>query len=339
MNLQKMKLVNSVIKKLLIVFVLLFSFIGCSEKKINKFESERFLFGTYIRITVYDKDEKLAKTSMEEAFKEIERIDNKFNSKVSSSVIGKLNASPKEAVELDEEGVYLFNELKEIYELSNGKYDITIGPLLKVWGFGETGDITIPSEEAIKAAQSKIDFSKVKLEGNKLSFEEPINEIDTGSFLKGYAVEKAKLKMKELGVTSAFITSISSIDVIGTKPENKPWRIGVQNPDAPDQIIGIVELDDEGMGVSGDYQTYVEIDGKRYHHILDKETGYPVTDKRMVLVVCDDAFMADMYSTAFFTMPIEKIINYAENDQKMKVLIVDKDMNIHKSKNLELFQK
>lgn len=339
MNLQKMKLVNSVIKKLLIVFILLFSFIGCSEKKINKFESERFLFGTYIRITVYDKDEKLAKTSMEEAFKEIERIDNKFNSKVSSSIIGRLNSSPRETIELDEEGIYLFNELKEIYELSNGKYDITIAPLLKVWGFGEVGNIAVPSEEAIKEAQGKIDFSKVKLEGNKLSLEEPIEEIDTGSFLKGYAIEKAKLKMKELGVTSAFITSISSIDVIGTKPENKLWRIGVQNPDAPDQIIGIVELDDEGMGVSGDYQTYVEIDGKRYHHILDKTTGYPVNDKRMVLVVCDDAFMADMYSTAFFTMSIEKIINYAENDQKMKVLIVDKDMNIHKSKNLKLFQK
>ena len=177
------------------------------------------------------------------------------------------------------------------------------------------------------------------MEGNKLTLEEPVSEIDTGSFLKGYAVERAKVKMKELGITSAFITSISSIDVIGTKPEGKPWRIGVQNPDAPDQIIGVVELNDQGMGVSGDYQTYVEIDGKRYHHILDKTTGYPINDKRMVLVVCDNAFMADMYSTAFFTMSIEKIINYAENDQKMRVLIVDKDMKTHKSKNLEIFQK
>ena len=93
------------------------------------------------------------------------------------------------------------------------------------------------------------------------------------------------------------------------------------------------------MGVSGDYQTYVEIDGKRYHHILDKTTGYPISDKKMVLVICDNAFIADMYSTAFFTMPIEKIISYAEKDQKMKVLVVDKDMRIFKSKNLEFFEK
>ena len=145
--------------------------------------------------------------------------------------------------------------------------------------------------------------------------------------------------MKEAGIKSAFITSISSIDVIGTKPEKKPWRIGVQNPQSPDQILGVVELNDESMGVSGDYQTYVEIDGERYHHILDKTTGCPIVDKKMVLVICDNAFIADMYSTAFFTMPIEKIISYAEKDQKMKVLVVDKDMRIFKSKNLEFFEK
>ena len=166
-----------------------------------------------------------------------------------------------------------------------------------------------------------------------------VKSIDTGSFLKGYAVQKAKEKLKEAGIKSAFITSISSIDVIGTKPENKPWRIGVQNPQVPDQILGVVELNNESMGVSGDYQTYVEIDGERYHHILDKTTGCPIVDKKMVLVICDNAFIADMYSTAFFTMPIEKIISYAEKDQKMKVLVVDKDMRIFKSKNLEFFEK
>ena len=226
-----------------------------------------------------------------------------------------------------------------MYELSNKKYDITIEPLLKTWGFGEVAKLSVPTFEEIKKAQEVIDFSKVKIEGDNLIIESPVKSIDTGSFLKGYAVQKAKEKLEEKGIKSAFITSISSIDVIGTKPENKPWRIGVQNPQAPDQILGVVELNNESMGVSGDYQTYVEIDGKRYHHILDKTTGYPISDKKMVLVICDNAFIADMYSTAFFTMPIEKIISYAEKDQKMKVLVVDKDMRIFKSKNLEFFEK
>ena len=325
-------------KRIFLLFISVIFLLGCN-KEVKKFESEKFLFGTYIRMTVYDSDEKLAKESMEKAFDEIARIDQKFNSKVSESIIGKLNSSENKSVKLDDEGKYLFNELNKIYEFSNKKYDITIEPLLKTWGFGEIEKLSLPTEEEIKKAQEVIDFSKVKLDGDNLIIEDPVKSIDTGSFLKGYAVQKAKEKLKEAGIKSTFITSISSIDVIGTKPEEKPWRIGVQNPQAPDKILGVVELNNESMGISGDYQTYVEIDGKRYHHILDKTTGYPITDKKMVLVICDNAFIADMYSTAFFTMPIEKIISYAEKDQKMKVLVVDKEMRIFKSKNLEFFEK
>lgn len=325
-------------KRIFLLFISVIFLLGCN-KEVKKFESEKFLFGTYIRMTVYDSDEKLAKESMEKAFDEIARIDQKFNSKVSESIIGKLNSSENKSVKLDDEGKYLFNELNKIYEFSNKKYDITIEPLLKTWGFGEIEKLSLPTEEEIKKAQEVIDFSKVKLDGDNLIIEDPVRSIDTGSFLKGYAVQKAKEKLKEAGIKSAFITSISSIDVIGTKPEEKPWRIGVQNPQAPDKILGVVELNNESMGVSGDYQTYVEIDGKRYHHILDKTTGYPIADKKMVLVICDNAFIADMYSTAFFTMPIEKIISYAKKDQKMKVLVVDKEMRIFKSKNLEFFEK
>lgn len=325
-------------KRIFLLFISVIFLLGCN-KEVKKFESEKFLFGTYIRMTVYDSDEKLAKESMEKAFDEIARIDQKFNSKVSESIIGKLNSSENKSVKLDDEGKYLFNELNKIYEFSNKKYDITIESLLKTWGFGEIEKLSLPTEEEIKKAQEVIDFSKVKLDGDNLIIEDPVKSIDTGSFLKGYAIQKAKEKLKEAGIKSAFITSISSIDVIGTKPEEKPWRIGVQNPQAPDKILGVVELNNESMGVSGDYQTYVEIDGKRYHHILDKTTGYPIADKKMVLVICDNAFIADMYSTAFFTMPIEKIISYAEKDQKMKVLVVDKEMRIFKSKNLEFFEK
>ena len=113
----------------------------------------------------------------------------------------------------------------------------------------------------------------------------------------------------------------------------------MQNPENPEDLLGIVELNDEGMGVSGDYQTYVEINGKKYHHILDKATGFPVRDKKLVMVICEDAFLADLYSTAFFTMPVEKVMKYAENNKKLKVLIVDKDMNILKTKNLNFLKK
>lgn len=318
------------IKKILAILILPIFIFGCSEK-VKKIQKDRFLFGTYIGITVYSDNENEARTAIDKAFDEIERIDKKYNSKVEESLISRLNTGELKEIELDDEGIYLFTKLKEAYEISNKKYDITIGPLLEVWDFGEEVRKNLPTQEEINNALSKVGFDNVILEGNKLYFGKKGMEIDTGSFLKGYAIEKAKEKLKEQGIKSAFITSISSIETIGTKPEEKPWKIGIENPENPEDILEIIELDNQGMGVSGDYQTYVEIDGKKYHHILDKTTGYPMEDKKMVVVISDDAFYSDMYSTAFFLMNPNDIISFADKN-RLKVLIVDKDMNVIKNK-------
>ena len=315
---------NFMLKKILAILILPIFILSCS-KEVQKIENSKFLFGTYISITVYDKDEKLANRAIEAAFQEIERIDNKFNSKVKGSIIDNLNSGKEKKVKLDEEGVYLFQNLKKIYELSHGKYDVTIGPLLDVWNFGAKEQRELPKIEELKKAMEYIGFSKIVLDGNELYYSEDKAEIDTGSFLKGYAVEKAKETMRNLGVTSAFISSISSIETINTKPDRKNSK----------ELLGIVELNNEGMGVSGDYQTYIEIDGKRYHHIIDKTTGFPVADKKMIVVISDNAFFSDMYSTAFFTMPVDEILDYSDKNN-LGVLIVDKDMKIYKSSKMNI---
>ena len=324
-------------KLLSFLFVILFLFVSCGKEKIEKYEDSQFLFGTYIKIIVYDSNKELAENSIKKAFEEIQRIDLKFNSKSEGSLIYNLNSSNEKSLILDEEGQEIFSKIREAYEISGHKYDITIAPLLELWGFTEEGmekaQLKLHTKEKIEYIKRYVDFGKVKFENNKMSFESPVKEIDTGSFLKGYAIEKAKNLLKKEGIKSAFVTAISSLDSIGGKPEGKPWKIGLQNPEDPSQIIGIVDLKDKAMGISGDYQTYVEIDGKMYHHILDKETGYPVEDKKMVAVICDNAFDADVYSTTFFLMPIDKVLEYVDNKDGIEVLIVDKDMKIIKSKN------
>lgn len=323
----------------LISLIFLF-FVSCSNQKIEKYEESRFLFGTYIKIIVYEKDLDLAKNVVSEAFQEIERIDNKYNSKVEGSLVYKLNKGEIKEIELDAEGQKIFKEVENAYNLSGGKFDITISPLLELWGFTEDSidslKLKLPKKEEIDFIKTFIDFKKVKIENNKLSLSSPIKEIDTGSFLKGYALSQAKKILVDRGITSAFITSISSIDLVGSKPNNKAWKIGLQNPKDPSDLIGITELKGKALGVSGDYQTYVEIDGEVYHHILDLETGYPVEDKKMVVVITDDAFKADLYSTVFFLMPIEKVLNFVEKQKDIEVMIIDKDMNIIKTKDFIL---
>ena len=329
-------------KNKFVVFILsLFSlfFFSCG-KELEKIEESKFLFGTYIKIIVYSDNKEKAMESIEKAFNEIQRIDEKYNSKFEGSLIYNLNNSDNKTLKLDEEGIRLFEGVKKSYELSEHKYDITISPLLELWGFTEEAmelpTLKLPTKEEIEFIKTFVGFDKVKISTDGiLTIDSPVKEIDTGSFLKGYAISKAKEVLKEQGIKSAFITSISSIDLIGTKPENKAWKIGLQNPDNPGDMIGIVSLKDRAMGVSGDYQTYVEINGEMYHHILDKDTGYPVTDKKMVVVLCDNAFDADLLSTTFFLMPIDKVISYVNNREDLDVLIVDKDMNIITSKNFK----
>ena len=322
-----------------ILSILSIFFISCG-KEVEKIEESKFLFGTYIKIIVYSDNKEKAMESIEKAFSEIQRIDEKYNSKSEGSLIYNLNNSDNKTVKLDEEGIKLFEGVNKAYELSEHKYDITIAPLLELWGFTdeamELPGLKLPTKEELEFIKTFVDYGKVKIsDDGTLTMESPVKEIDTGSFLKGYAISRAKEVLKDEGIKSAFITSISSIDLIGTKPDNKAWKIGLQNPQNPSEMIGIVPLKDKAMGVSGDYQTYVEIDGEMYHHILDKDTGYPVTDKKMVVVLCDNAFDADLFSTTFFLMPIDKVLSYVDSREDLDVLIVDKDTNIITSKNFK----
>ena len=327
-------------KILSFIVILALFLISCGKKEVQRFEESRFLFGTYIKIIVYDSDKDFATKSIDKAFAEIQRVDEKFNSKTEGSLIYNLNTTDNKTVKLDEEGLKLFDGVSKAYEISGHKYDVTIAPLLELWGFTEDSielpNLKLPSKEELEFTKRFVDYEKVKIsDDGTMTLEAPVKEIDTGSFLKGYALARAKEVLKAEGVKSAFVTAISSIDIIGEKPENKPWKIGLQNPQDPSQILAIVSVKDRAMGVSGDYQTYVEIDGKMYHHILDKDTGYPIEDKKMVAVLCDNAFDADLYSTTFFLMPIDKVIEYVNSKENLDVLIVDKDMKIITSKNFK----
>lgn len=312
-------------RKILLFLVLGMLLIACRSKGKQEFKDERFLFGTYISITIFHEDAREARDAMEDAFNEMERIDKKFNSHWEGSIIDQLNRDPQRGVVLDEEGQMLFDEVKRVYDLTEGKFDITIEPLIQLWGFGEENP-ELPTDSEIEEAMSKIDFDLVEIEGNRLSLKAPLEEIDTGAFLKGYATARAKVAIEEAGVESAFITTISSMETLGPKAEG-PWRIGIQDPNNSREILDIVNLDGQAMGISGDYQTFVEIEGKRYHHILDPHTGYPVEDRKLVAVICEDALLGDLYSTAFFLMGIKEVLEYVEAREGLDVYIVDAEDN------------
>ncbi|MGL5971916.1 MAG: FAD:protein FMN transferase, partial [Cetobacterium sp.] len=211
-------------RNIFLLFLLFLLFISC-QKKIKRINDEKFAFGTYFKISIFSNDSDLAQKSIKESFEEIERIDNKYNSKVKDSLISKLNESKIEKI--DNEGIYLFNKVKEAYDLSDKKYDITMEPLMKVWGFSEDSEEikSLPTKEELNRALAKIDFSKIEIFENKIFIKNSEVKIDTGSFLKGYAVKKAAEKLESLGIKSGFISAISSIQAIGTKGDGSSWKI------------------------------------------------------------------------------------------------------------------
>ncbi|UUV19165.1 FAD:protein FMN transferase [Fusobacteria bacterium ZRK30] len=314
-------------KKILLIFILLL-LIGCGKKEKKKIVERKFAFGTMIDMVVYSENSAQAKKAIELAFEEIERIDDKFNTHKEDSVIYKMNHNPGKFFELDSEGLYLFSGVKQTYDLSKTKYDITITPLMKVWGFFDESDrVKIPKKDQLEKAIRMVDYKNLEVTGNKIRLKTSKNEIDTGSFLKGYAIHRAKIILAENGVEHAFISAISSIETLNKKPEGESWKVGLQNPEDPSKVYHIIGVDDKSMGVSGDYQIYVEIDGKKYHHLLDRKTGYPVRDRKMVVVIGEDGFFADMYSTAFFSMPMEDVMDYVNNKDDLEVMIVKADMS------------
>lgn len=313
---------------------MIFSLLGCQKSNEKRFSQEKFLFGTYIQMIIFSDNEKQANEIIEKAFSEIERIDNKFNSKNKNSIIYSLNEAEKKIVKIDSEGKYIFGEIQKMYGETEKVYDITIGPLLDLWGFGKEDRKNVPSELEIKEVLKDVDFSKVEIKDDNLIVNGK-ETIDTGSFLKGYALEKAKEVLINNGVKNGFISSVSSIVTIGEKIDGSPWKIGLQDPNNKEKRLGVVEIKNKSMGVSGDYQTYIEIDGKKYHHIMNKFTGYPIADKKMVAVICDSGFMADVYSTSFFGMKDDKILEFCEKNN-VDVFIVKSDNSIIKTKNFNL---
>ena len=149
-----------------ILSILSIFFISCG-KKVEKIEESKFLFGTYIKIIVYSDNKEKAMESIEKAFNEIQRIDEKYNSKSEGSLIYNLNNSDNKTVKLDEEGIKLFEGVNKAYELSGHKYDVTIAPLLELWGFTdetiELPDLKLPTKEEIEFTKTFVDYGKVKI--------------------------------------------------------------------------------------------------------------------------------------------------------------------------------
>ena len=282
-----------------LVLALMMLLSGCAGKKAA---SEFFAMDTIMQITAYGKH---ADAAVKICEREIARLDAKLSAQSAGSEIAKLNAG---GVCQDDETLRLLSEALEIARKTNGAYDPTVYPLMKLWGFG-TENAHVPQKSEIEQTLSCVGYEK--LPGVKSPYRLPEEmAVDLGGIGKGFAASVARRCLLDQGVSSAVLSLGGNVTLIGSKIDGSDWTVGLQDPDG-DGCFGYVSGKDVSVVTSGGYQRYFEENGRRYWHILNAKTGWPAeTELSSVTIVSADDTLADGLSTALFVMGLEKGIEF-----------------------------
>lgn len=325
---------NNIIKKLSAVLTasaLLLT--GCSGAKSSTQTDQDLtytdmLFDTVIKIQILDP----ADESILYALKKLcEKYDTMFSTTNTDSELYKLNHANGQPFTVSSETANLIQEGIHYSELSGGAFDLTIEPVSALWDF-KADKPTVPSSDAIAQAVSHVDYTKVDIQDNTVTLEDPEAGIDLGAIAKGYIADQVKTYLKKQGIKHAIINLGGNVDVIGTKPDGSKYNIGIQKPfDESGEAITSVQLKDQTVVTSGIYERYFKKNGKLYHHILDPRTGYPCENNLYsVSIITDSSTKADALSTTCFLLGYEKGMELIQSMDGVKAIFITDDEKVHK---------
>lgn len=308
----------------------------------------RFLFHTNIKIKIPDSFENKV---FDELFEILEDVNKNYNSYSKNSYINKINKNNGKFVQVNEETVNLLEKVVHFSEIMNGEYDITIMPLIKLWGFYKENSDKIPENLETKKIKKLVDYKKIIIDKKNLKVKIDKNqEIITGSFIKAYAIDKAIQKMKELKIDDAIInaggSSIAAINGWGIIVENsEPEKKFLKNDDG--KILKItkekyegndeyndlfeIEIKDLTYSTSNQVNTFLEIDGEKYGHIISSKTGFPAKNKQ-IGIITENAFFGDMISTGLYNQTpknFHEIIKKLSREIKIEGYLIDENGEIH----------
>ncbi len=232
----------------------------------------------------------------------------------------KYNAS-ENGIEVSDDIKNIITTAEVITENTDGAFSVFAGGLTALW----EKSTRHPSDAEIKKALDSIQTNAV-FNGNFLEKNNENALLEFGGIAKGYACDKAVALLKNEGVTSGMVSFSSSIGVFGESPDGEPWKIAIKDPADTDRVMGYVSLNDGYLSVSGDYERFYEIDGKKYNHIIDTKTGLPVDNGvHSVIVVANTGAESDALSTAFFVMGADEVEEEYAGSREVKYLIVTED--------------
>ncbi|GLB50428.1 hypothetical protein Y10_27960 [Neptunitalea sp. Y10] len=267
---------------------------------------------------------------LNQAFNLLENIDKTYNSYQQGSFFNQINTNAGSFTEVDATTIYLLKELKKVAELTNGVYDITTMPLIKLWRFYKNTTTEIPTKEQIKNTLNSVNYNYIEIEENKVKIAN-FQEIITGSFIKAYAVDCVIQLLKEHGITDAIINAGGSTIAALTDDTHPNWKINLPHPFDTNKQKATITLSNGCFSLSARNENYININGKKYGHILNAKTGYP-SDNLQLGLISENAFIGDVLSTALFSVPPEEFIATAKKLAEhylFKAYLIDGNEKFH----------
>lgn len=313
---------------------------GCgAEKKSSVVKTTTVSFDTTIDLEISGRN---AEQAQKIILAELARIHGIFNRYDENSDVSKINRANKNGVVVSPDIITVINyiksqplEIRQVFALSSG-------PLVDLWNIKEEDNWQLPTAEQIQSAKKLVNDHWIHIEGNKVFLEQDNMSLDFGAVAKGYAVEQAVAKTAHLDLQYILINAGGNVRIVGERPTRKNWRIGIQNPRQSEKISGVLNLfSGASAQTSGDYQRFIEFENKRYCHIIDLRTGYPVDNKlASVTIANNNSFLGDILSTSVFIVGEDLgntlLTNYYPESF---ALFIDKDLQITtNNENNDIFE-
>lgn len=294
-----------------------------------------FYLDTVVQITLYNTDgnsESCIK-NIQECFTMLDDYEHLFSVTIEGSDIWNINHSGGRGIVVSDDTASLLRTALYYSDLSGGKVDLTVLPLGRLWDFGSGKNPHVPDDTAIQEALSHIDYHAVKLDGNVVTLTDPYASIDLGFIAKGYIADRLKEYLISQGVENACISLGGNLVTIGNKPDQTPYRIGIQKPFADQgETITAVEVTDKSVVSSGIYERYFYEENTLYHHLLNTQTGYPEDNNIAgVTIIASASVDADALSTTCYFLGLDEGMKLIESLADTEALFITKDLHMHPS--------
>ncbi len=331
MNHKHLKTLYKRIYTVVLIVLCTLSVCGCTTQT-QPVTYTDYYFDTVVSLTFYQNDgAKLA----EECFQLCETYENLLSRTMEGSDIWRINHSNGSPVIVSAETYELIKEALFYCELTQGKIDITIAPLIDLWKFTDNTEEHIPpSHEDITALLAHVDYTQVVLgDNNTVTLQDPEAAIDLGFIAKGFIADQIKEYLTSQGVTSSIINLGGNICTIGNKPDGSTYTVGIQEPFAPaGTTIDTFTLSNSCAVTSGTYERYFTYNDTVYHHIIDATTGYPADNGlTSVTILCDSATEADALSTTCFVLGADEALTQIRSMTDTECILIDEEGTIYES--------